>query len=72
MDACVVDCAGTVPEGADVLRERLRWADAERRWHGASPHSPNRPPTLSPSGQGALRCGAQLTQFTESGRVRAS
>ncbi|MCW2239147.1 hypothetical protein M2351_003777 [Azospirillum canadense] len=72
MESRFMAFAGTAPEGADVLRERLRWTAAEQRWHGASPCSPGRPPTLSPSGQGALRCGAQLTRFTEIYRVLAS
>ncbi|MFC5355560.1 hypothetical protein [Azospirillum himalayense] len=72
MDTRFVAFAGSAPEGADALRERLRWAAAERRWHGLAPVTPRRPPTLSPSGLEALRHGAQLTRFTETGRARAS
>jgi len=72
MDSRFMAFAGTASEGADILRERLRWVAAERRWHEASPYSPGSHPTLSRSGQAALRCGAQLTQFTETRRVHAS
>ncbi|WP_247887113.1 hypothetical protein [Azospirillum sp. SYSU D00513] len=55
--------AGLVPQGADRLREQLRWAAAERRWQ--EPASKGHVfPVPPPIGQGALRRGAQLTRFT--------
>lgn len=53
---------GTAAEGADVLRDRLRWAAAERRWH--VPASGPCADPLPPSAPGvALRRGAQLSHF---------
>lgn len=72
MDTRFVAFAGSGLKGIDALRERLCWAAAERRWQEAFPYSPGRPPILSPSGQAAPRCGAQLTQFIEIRRVHAS
>lgn len=71
MNACFMSFAGTAPEGADVLRERLRWSAAERRW-SESPLTSRRPPTSWLPGRGALPRGAQLTQFTDAGQRRAS
>ncbi|HYH38374.1 MAG TPA: hypothetical protein VD860_09160 [Azospirillum sp.] len=71
MIATFVSVAGTVPQGADVLREHLRWTDAERRWQvlptasGATSH----PSPVSPPARAALRGGARLHSFTD---VRAS
>jgi hypothetical protein len=71
MNACFMTFVGTAPEGADVLRERLRWSAAERRW--SEPLQTSRStPTFWPPGRGALPRGAQLTQFTDAGRQRAS
>lgn len=55
---------GATPVGVDILKERARWAAAERRW---------RFPAAIPAGNGpapppyraALQDGAQLTRFTE-------
>lgn len=71
MDCHFVAFAGPVLKGADALRECLRWAAAERRWHGPQPFPHGHPPTVSPSGLDALRHGAQLTRYTETGRARA-
>ena len=46
---------GRCPDGADVLREQLRWTTAERRWRRA-PHglSTDRlPPAFSSPGRSA-------------------
>lgn len=55
---------GTVPAGVDVLRERARWAAAERRWRHTvvipGPDGPAPPPY-----RGALQDGALLTRFTD-------
>ncbi len=59
----VTTVGGMPPQGADVLRERLRWAAAERRWCPSL--SPPPPPTTPPVGRGILPSGAQLTRFTE-------
>ncbi|MBK1840154.1 hypothetical protein JHL17_22360 [Azospirillum sp. YIM B02556] len=57
---------GRRPDGADVLREQLRWTTAERRWRRA-PHgiSADRlPPAFSPPGRTGLQRGAVLTRLT--------
>lgn len=57
---------GRYPHGADVLREQLRWGDAERRWHPA-PHNslPDQlPPAYPPPGHASLLRGALLTRLT--------
>jgi len=56
--------------GAETLRQRARWAEAERRWHGADPVlMPDHPsPPDGPFG-GRLENGAQLTRFTNAGSL---
>ncbi len=71
MNACLTSFAGITPEGADVLRERLRWSAAEQRW-SEPPLASRRPPILWPPGCGSLQRGAQLTRFTDAGRRHAS
>lgn len=67
MTATFDSVAGTVPQGADVLREHLRWTDAERRWRviSAADRAPARPPPISPPARAALRGGARLRSFTQ-------
>lgn len=57
---------GRSPQGADVLREQLRWTKAERRWHPAFHGTPSDllPPAFSPPGQASLMRGAVLTRLT--------
>lgn len=64
----VTTVGGVLPKGADVLRERLRWAAAERRW-SPSFRLPC-PPATPPVGRGVLPCGAQLTRYTEAPAAR--
>lgn len=76
MTATCVSVAGTVPQGADVLREHLRWTDAERRWRvgPAADRAPTRPSPMLPPARAALRGGARLRSFTEAwiGRTRTA
>ncbi|WP_372400587.1 hypothetical protein ABMY26_36180 (plasmid) [Azospirillum sp. HJ39] len=57
---------GRCPHGADVLREQVRWVDAERRWHPVLPGAlPDRfPPAYPPPGHASLLRGALLTRLT--------
>lgn len=57
---------GRYPEGADVLREQLRWTNAERRWHPALHSTPpdQLPPAFQPPGHASLLQGAVLTRLT--------
>ncbi|WP_109118366.1 hypothetical protein [Azospirillum sp. TSO22-1] len=66
MTATFVSVAGTVPQGADVLREHLRWTDAERRWRvlPAASCITTQPSPISPPARAALRDGARLHSFT--------
>ncbi|MBB3268350.1 MULTISPECIES: hypothetical protein [Azospirillum] len=64
MDSRFMVFAGPAPEGADVLRERLPWTVAERRWQEHRRVFRDAT-TLLPSGQAALRCGAQPTRFKD-------
>ncbi|NYZ15106.1 hypothetical protein HL658_21395 [Azospirillum sp. RWY-5-1] len=61
---------GTSPAGVDILRERARWAAAERRWHHPAvlpvPDGPPPPPY-----RGALQDGAKLTRFTDAQAARS-
>lgn len=56
--------SGTAPQGADILRERLRWTAAERRWCAPPPAAR---PDIDPwtPGRPALRHGAQLSSFVD-------
>ncbi|KAA0571905.1 hypothetical protein [Azospirillum sp. Sh1] len=58
---------GQCPHGADLLREQLRWTNAERRWHplhqGAS-DGRLLPPAFPPPGHASLLRGAVLTRLT--------
>lgn len=55
---------GNAPAGVDILRERARWAAAERRWrHPAAMPGPDGP--VPPPYRGALQDGARLTRFTD-------
>ena len=66
MIATFVSVAGTVPEGADLLREHLRWTDAERRWQILpTAEGATQPPPMSPPARAALRGGARLHSFTD-------
>ncbi|WP_448190922.1 hypothetical protein [Azospirillum sp. sgz301742] len=67
MTATFVSVAGTVPQGADVLREHLRWTDAERRWRvlPAASCMTTQPSPISPLARAALRDGARLRNFTD-------
>ena len=65
MTALMTSVAGLAPQGADCLRERLRWAAAEHRWRERLSETHSAGPVPPPIGQGALRHGAQLTRFTE-------
>lgn len=60
---------GQRPLGADMLREQLRWTDAERRWHPAPHAAPaDRPPhDFPPPGNASLPQGALLTRLTMAG-----
>ena len=56
--------AGPPSQGAEILREQLRWAAAERRWH--PPQHLTAPAEFDPppaSGQQALWDGALLAEF---------
>lgn len=57
---------GRYPHGADMLREQLRWGDAERRWHPVSHKAPSDrlPPGYPPPGHASLLQGALLTRLT--------
>ncbi len=58
---------GQCPHGADLLREQLRWTNAERRWHPtlhATPEAGLLPPTFPPPGHAGLLRGAVLTRLT--------
>ncbi|SMF89309.1 hypothetical protein SAMN02982917_6683 [Azospirillum oryzae] len=57
---------GRYPHGADVLREQLRWGDAERRWHPAPHNAPSNrlPAGYPPPGHASLPQGALLTRLT--------
>jgi hypothetical protein len=61
--------AGQRPLGADLLREQLRWTDAERRWHSAPHGAPADRPTqeFPPPGNASLLRGAMLTRLTMAG-----
>lgn len=61
-DFPVTMVGGVLPQGADALRERLRWAAAERRWTPAT-LQPQAPAFTAPVGRAALRDGAQLTRY---------
>lgn len=64
--------AGMPATGAEILRQRLRWAAAEHRWSGPR-CVPGPDPSAPAPFRGALRRGAQLTRFTDAElRVRAS
>lgn len=57
---------GQHPYGADALRERVRWVDAERRWHPVTQEAPlhSPPPAYPPPGHASLLRGAMLTRLT--------
>ncbi|CAO3355689.1 hypothetical protein [Azospirillum palustre] len=69
MTSLLHSIAGQSPLGADVLREQLRWTDAERRWHPAPHGAPaNRlPHDFPPPGNASLLRGAMLTRLTMAG-----
>ncbi|MDR6773194.1 hypothetical protein [Azospirillum sp. BE72] len=66
MTALFHSIEGRCAHGADVLREQLRWTNAERRWHPAFHGAPSDllPPAFSPPGQASLMRGAMLTRLT--------
>jgi len=74
MTATFVSVAGAVPQGAGVLREHLRWTDAERRWRvlSAANRATPQPPPISPPARAALRGGAWPRSFTDVCGTRTS
>ncbi|MFS2011605.1 hypothetical protein ACCD06_17265 [Azospirillum sp. CT11-132] len=57
---------GQCPHGADLLREQLRWTNAERRWHPLpqGTEAGRLPPAFPPQGNAGLPRGALLTRLT--------
>ncbi|SMH37961.1 hypothetical protein SAMN02982994_1247 [Azospirillum lipoferum] len=72
MTALFRSIEGRCPHGSDLLREHMRWEEAERRWHPAARHGPphhsppqgDPPPACLPPDHASLPRGALLTRFT--------